>query len=107
MCCEVACEASLFGCAKLVTEKTLCALKMRFEVGPCFFIVGCCVPGLAVFEIQPSFKNKGVRDAEELVGRVWLAAVVSVILTVLELLDEAVKRAVGVSECTHFSVVIF
>ena len=107
MCCEIACEARLFGCAKLVTEKTLCTLKMRFKLVPCFFIVGFCVPGLAVFEIQPSFKDKGVRDAEELVGRLWLAAVVSVILTVLELLDEAVERTVGVPHCTHFSVVIF
>ena len=105
--CKVASEASLFGYAKLVTEKTLCALEMRFEVGPCFFIVGFSVPGFAVFEIQPSFENKGVRDVEELVGRVWLAAVVSIILTILELLDEAVKRAVGVPECTHFRVVIF
>ena len=83
------------------------ALEMRFEVGPCFVIVGFRVPGFAVFEIQPSFKNKGVCDAEELVGRVWSAAVVSVILTILELLDEAVKRAVRVPECMHFSVVIF
>ena len=67
--CKVASEASLFGCAKLVTEKTLCALEMRFEVCPCFFIVGFRVPGFAVFKIQPSFENKGVRDADTIPTR--------------------------------------
>ena len=66
-----------------------------------FFHCWVFVPGFAVFEIQPSFENKGVRDAEGLVGRVKLAADVGLVLSILELLDEAVKRAVGVPKCTH------
>ena len=49
--CDVASEASLFGCAKLVTEKTLGAVEMRFESCPGFFIVGFRIPGFAIFEV--------------------------------------------------------
>ena len=70
--CEVARETCLFGCAKLVTEKALCALEVCFEVSPGLLVVGFGVPRFAIFEVQPRFENKGVRDAEELVGGVGL-----------------------------------
>ena len=80
---------------------------MCFEVvpGPCGG--GTCIPDFAVLEVKASFKYQCVGDVEELFGSVWLAAIVSVVLAVFYLFDEAIERTVGVPSSAHFGIVVF
>ena len=98
----VAMEASLFGGAKLVTKKTLGIVELGFEVGPSLFWGRAIVPLFAFFEVLSSFEDKSVGNAEELFGGVWLATIFSVVLSIFNLLDEAVKGTVGVPIRSHF-----
>ena len=59
---DAAGKTGLFGCAKLVMEQALGTVEVCFEICPCFFIVGFGIPCFAIFEILPSFEDKGVCD---------------------------------------------
>ena len=54
-----------------------------------------------------NFEYQCVGDAEELFGGVWLAAIVSVVLAIFYLFDEAIERTVGVPSNAHFGIVVF
>ena len=80
---------------------------MCFEVVPGACSSGTRIPDFAVFEVQASFEDQCVGDAEELFGGVWLAAIVGVVLAVFYLFDEAIERTVGVPSSAHSGIVVF
>lgn len=72
---------------------------MAFEVVPCLFADGFCVPFVKCFEVHSCVENVCVRRVEDLCRCEWLASHVSKIDSVLDLVDERFKGGGSIPGC--------